>query len=79
MILSIITAICASLFFTEIHNFHIRWKINFKPFNCGSCLAAWLASLHYYAPELIQEITSTIFIAGFFAPIVTKLMWSLWK
>jgi hypothetical protein len=28
---------------------------------------------------LIQEITSTIFIAGFCAPIVTKLMWSLWK
>lgn len=79
MILSILTAICASLFFIEIHNLPIKWGINFKPFNCASCLAAWIAPIHYFLPELIQNITSTMFIAGFFAPIVSKLIWSLWK
>jgi hypothetical protein len=79
MILSILTAICASLFINDIHNFPIKWKINYKPFNCGSCLAAWLAPIHYFAPELIQNITSTMFIAGFLAPIVSKLIWNLWK
>jgi hypothetical protein len=79
MILSILTAICASLFFTEIHNLPTKWGINFKPFNCGSCLAAWSAPIHYFLPELIQHITSTMFIAGFLAPIVSKLIWSLWK
>lgn len=79
MILSILTAICASLFFTEIHNLPTKWGVNFKPFNCGSCLAAWLAPIHYFLPELIQNITSTMFIAGFLAPIITKLIWKLWK
>ena len=79
MILSIITAICASLFINDIHNLPFKWKANFKPFNCGSCLAAWLAPIHYFAPELIQNITSCIFIAGFLAPVVSKLIWNLWK
>lgn len=79
MILSILTAICASLFINDIHNLPIKWKINFKPFNCGSCLAAWLAPIHYFAPELIQVVTSTLFIAGFLAPIISKLIWNLWK
>jgi len=79
MILSILTAICASLFFIDIHNLQHKWRINFKPFNCGSCLAAWLAPIHYFAPELIQNITSTMFIAGFAAPILSKLIWNLWK
>ncbi len=79
MILSIITAICASLFINDIHNLPFKWRINFKPFNCGSCLAAWLAPIHYFAPELIQNITSCMFIAGFFAPIISQSIWKLWK
>jgi len=42
-------------------------------------LAAWIAPIHYFLPELIQHITSTMFIAGFLAPIVSKLIWKLWK
>lgn len=78
MILSILTAVCASLFFNDIHQLSNKWGINFKPFNCGSCLAAWFAPIHYFAPELIQQITSTMFIAGFLAPIISKLIWKLW-
>ena len=79
MILSILTAVCASLFINDIHNIPFKWKINFKPFNCGSCLAAWIAPIHYFASELIQNITSTMFIAGFLTPILSKLIWNLWK
>jgi len=79
MILSILTAICASLFINDIHNIPIKWKVNFKPFNCGSCLAAWIAPIHYFSPELIQHITSCIFIAGFLTPIISTYIWKLWK
>jgi len=79
MILSIITAICASLFINDIHNLPYKWKINFKPFNCGSCLAAWIAPILYFSPELIQNFAACLFIAGFTTPIVSKLIWKLWK
>lgn len=79
MIQIIITSICASLFINDIHNLPYKWKVNYKPFNCGSCLAAWIAPILYFAPELVLNLISLMFIAGFFAPIISKLIWNLWK
>ncbi|MFY7938754.1 MAG: hypothetical protein ACOVOQ_15355 [Flavobacterium sp.] len=79
MILIILTAISASLFINDIHNLPIKWRVNFKPFNCGSCLAAWLGAILYFLPELIQNIAACLFISGFLAPIISRLIWKLWK
>ena len=79
MIQIIITSICASLFFTTIHNLHIKWKINFKPFSCGSCLASWVAVVLYFSPELILNIASVLFISGFIAPILETLIYKIWN
>ena len=79
MIQIIITSICASLFFTSIHNLHIKWRINFKPFNCGSCLASWIGVVLYLSPELILNIASVMFISGFIAPILETLIYKLWN
>jgi hypothetical protein len=79
MIQIIITSVCASLFFTTIHNLHIKWKINFKPFSCGSCLASWVAVVLYFSPELILNIASVLFISGFIAPILETLIYKIWN
>jgi len=79
MIQIIITSICASLFFNTIHNLHRKWGVNFKPFSCGSCLAAWLGVLLYFTPELILNIASVLFISGFLASIVETLIYKIWN
>lgn len=79
MIQIIITSVCASLFFTTIHNLHIKWKINFKPFSCGSCLASWVAVVLYFSPQLILNIASVLFISGFIAPILETLIYKIWN
>lgn len=70
----ILTSICASLFFNYIHNLHIKWGVNFKPFNCSSCLASWLAIALFFAPQLVVDICSIVFITGFLAPIIEFLI-----
>lgn len=79
MIQIIITAICASLFFNTIHNLHIKWRINFKPFSCSSCLASWIAVFLFCTPKLVLDIASVLFIAGFITPIIEQLINKLWR
>ena len=79
MIQIIITSVCASLFFTTIHNLHIKWKINFKPFSCGSCMAAWVGVILYFSPKLVVDIASVLFISGFLGAIIETLMYKIWN
>lgn len=75
----ILTAICFSLFFVEIHRFNVKWKLNFKPFNCASCLAAWSALALYLLPQIVTEIAFLMFVSGVAAPLVDKFMGFIWK
>ena len=79
MIQIILTSICASLFFTTIHNLHRKWGINFKPFSCGSCLASWIGIILYFTPELILNIASVLFISGVLAAIIETLIYKIWN
>jgi hypothetical protein len=79
MIQIIITSVCASLFFNSIHNLHRKWGINFKPFSCGSCLAAWVGVILYFSPKLILDISSVLFISGFLGAITETLMYKIWN
>jgi len=79
MIQIIITSVCTSLFFNSIHNLHRKWGINFKPFSCGSCLAAWVGGVLYFSPQLIVNIASVVFISGFLGAIIETLMYKLWN
>jgi hypothetical protein len=74
----ILTAICASLFFNTIHKLHIQWGINFKPFSCTSCLAAWFAVILYFTPELVLNVASVLFISGLLTPLIETLMEKLY-
>jgi hypothetical protein len=79
MILTIIAAISFALFFVEIHQFHMKWKLDFKPFSCTSCLSAWTGLVLYFLPEIFTNIVAVVFMSGVLAPITTKLIWRLWK
>ena len=79
MIQIIITSVCTSLFFNTIHNLHIKWKVNFKPFSCGSCLAAWVGVVLNFSPKLIVDIASVVFISGYLGAITETLMYKIWN
>ena len=79
MIQIILTSVCASLFFITIHNLHRKWRVNFKPFSCGSCLASWVAVILYFSPELILNIASVLFISGVVAAITETLIYKIWN
>lgn len=75
----IITAICFALFFVEIHRFNVKWKLDFKPFNCGSCLAAWTALALYLLPNIVTDIAFVMFVSGVAAPLADKFIGFIWK
>jgi hypothetical protein len=75
----IITAVCFALFFVEVHRFNLKWKLDFKPFNCGSCLAAWTALALYLLPNIVTEIAFVMFVSGVLAPIGRQAMEFIWK
>jgi ABC-type thiamin/hydroxymethylpyrimidine transport system permease subunit len=64
----IVASVSFALFFVEIHRFYYKWKLNFKPFNCASCLASWLALGLYFLPEYVTEIVLVMFGSGVIAP-----------
>lgn len=75
----IIAAVCFAVFFVDIHRFYAKWNLNFKPFNCASCLASWTALGLYFSPTIIQEIVLVMFASGVAAPIFKILMDILWN
>lgn len=75
----IIAALMFSMFFVEIHRFDQKWKLDFKPFNCASCLSAWIALILYFLPKEITEIMLVMFTAGTVAPILRMLFLKLYK
>ena len=74
----IIAAVCFAIFFVDIHRFYAKWKLNFKPFNCASCLAAWMGLFLYQFPVAIDYVFY-MFTAGVLAPIIKLLMDYLYK
>jgi hypothetical protein len=75
----ILAAVCFAVFFVDIHRFYAKWKLNFKPFNCASCLASWAALGLYFCPAIIQEIVLVMFASGVASPIFKILMDILWN
>lgn len=59
----IIASICFSIFFVDIHRFYMKWHINFKPFNCASCLAGWTALFLLFVPVLVKPMI-VMFVSG---------------
>ena len=75
----IIAAVCFAIFFVEIHRFNVKWKLDFKPFNCASCLASWTALALYLLPNIATDIFLLMFVSGVAAPLADKVMQFIWR
>jgi hypothetical protein len=71
--IEIITGIAFAFFFVEMHQFHRKFKLNIRPFNCVSCLAAWTSLLVYFLPDFIKMPLMGMFVSGAIAPLFVKL------
>ena len=71
--IEIITGIAFAFFFTEMHQFHKKWKLDFRPFNCVSCLSAWSSLVIYLLPDYIKLGLMAMFVSGAIAPLFVKL------
>lgn len=76
--IEIIGAICFSFFFIEMHQFHKKWKLNIRPFNCVSCLSAWTSLALYCLPDYATLGFLIMFASGVFAPLFIKLYQKLY-
>jgi hypothetical protein len=71
--MEILAAILFSFFFTQLHQFHIKWKIDFKPFNCASCLASWISITLFFLPDIVTNAFIAMFGAGVLAPLFLRI------
>ena len=64
MLLAILFGIGFSFAMTMSTQWHLRFPVlNRKPFNCGSCLAGWAATVAYFIPENYTA-PFTVFLAA---------------
>lgn len=57
-------AIMFSIYFIEYGRFPLKWKINFKPFNCVMCLSVWVSLWLLFMPDLFVNGFCVVFVAG---------------
>ena len=76
ILLNILASALFSYYFIEMGRFPLKWKLNFKPFNCLVCLPAWIALALYLLPIEVTEVIIVMFgstiLAVLFKTIMTK-------
>lgn len=74
LLLNIIASALFSYYFIEMGRFPLKWKLNFKPFNCLVCLPAWVALALYMLPIEATEIIIVMFASAILAVLFKTLM-----
>ena len=74
IILNILASSLFSYYFIEMGRFPLKWKLNFKPFNCLVCLPAWIALALYLLPIEVTEIIIVMFGSAILAVLFKTLM-----
>lgn len=75
----LIAACCFAFFFVDIHRFHDKLGLRFKPFSCTSCLSAWTALLLLFLPNVVTDIMIIMFGAGVAVLPLKLFLDILWK
>lgn len=76
--LIILTANVFSFYFISQGQFHKKWHLDFKPFNCSICLTAWAGLGIYFLPEFLQYPVLALFGSGFIAPFFRNFFTNLY-
>jgi ABC-type transporter Mla maintaining outer membrane lipid asymmetry permease subunit MlaE len=74
ILLNILASALFSYYFIEMGRFPLKWKMNFKPFNCLVCLPAWVALALYLLPIEVTEIIIVMFGSAILAVLFKTLM-----
>ena len=74
ILLNILASALFSYYFIEMGRFPLKWKLNFKPFNCLVCLPAWIALALYLLPIEVTEIIIVMFGSAILAVLFKTLM-----
>jgi len=74
ILLNILASALFSYYFIEMGRFPLKWKLNFKPFNCLVCLPAWVALALYMLPIEATEIIIVMFASAILAVLFKTLM-----
>ena len=78
LFLVILTANLFTFYFLQQGQFHKKWKLDFKPFNCSICLSAWSGLIIYFLPSFIQYPILALFGSGFIAPFFRNFFTNLY-
>lgn len=71
--ISLIAAVFCAVYFTSFARLHMKWKLNYKPFNCAMCLGAWLGLILFFVPPVVPEVMCIMFGAGIMSAILSKI------
>lgn len=74
ILLNIFASALFSFYFIEMGRFHLKFKINFRPFNCLVCLPAWVALALYLLPMYVTEVIIVMMGAAIFSVLLKTLM-----
>ena len=74
MIKVLIASVTFTLYFVTFARLHIKFKLNFKPFNCEVCLPFYVALVLLFCHESISEIVIVLFSGGIIAAIISRLI-----
>ena len=74
MIKVLIASVTFTLYFVTFARLHIKFKLNFKPFNCEVCLPFYVALVLLFCHESISEIVIVLFGSGILTALIARLI-----
>lgn len=74
MIKVVMASVLFSLYFITFSKLYLKFKLNFKPFNCEVCLPFYVALVLLFCPESISEIVIVLFSGGIIAALISRLI-----
>lgn len=75
LFISILFGVSFGWFAVTVAKWHLWYDemLDFKPFNCPSCLGAWSALMVYFFPDVILYPMTALFTAGTVATFLTLI------
>ena len=69
----ILTSVMFAFYFIEVARFHQFLRLDFKPFNCMTCLPVWTSLVLYCLPNVVTHILFFCIMAGIVGPMFRNL------
>lgn len=54
------------------HNWHHRFGINIKPFNCVTCMSCWIGLALFFLPPIVADAMCCFAVSGVLGNLIAK-------